>query len=95
LCETFSENPVFHDMSKHIEMKYHYIGDMVQRGAMKLQYIATGEQIDDVLTKPLGKSSHGCKAILAWWQESPPMAVGISAEPFQHGGRKVLPWPLM
>ena len=24
-----SENPVFHDKSKHIEIKYHYIRDMV------------------------------------------------------------------
>jgi hypothetical protein len=24
-----SENPVFHDISKHIEIKYHYIRDMV------------------------------------------------------------------
>jgi hypothetical protein len=26
-----SENLVFHDKSKHIEIKYHYIRDMVQR----------------------------------------------------------------
>ena len=50
-----SENPVFHDKSKHIEIKYHYIRDMVQRGAVKLQYVATEEQIADVLTKPLAK----------------------------------------
>ena len=31
-CVNFSENPVFHDNSKHIEIKYHYIRDMVQRG---------------------------------------------------------------
>ena len=30
-CVKLSENPVFHDKSKHIEIKYHYIRDMVQR----------------------------------------------------------------
>ena len=30
-CVKLSENPVFHDKSKHIEMKYPYIKDMVQR----------------------------------------------------------------
>ena len=31
------ENPVFHDKSTHIKIKYHYISDMVERGVMKLQ----------------------------------------------------------
>jgi hypothetical protein len=31
-----SENPMFHDKSKHVEIKYHYIRDLVQRGAVKL-----------------------------------------------------------
>ena len=30
-CVKLSENPVYHDKSKHIEIKYHYIRDMVQR----------------------------------------------------------------
>ena len=51
-CVKLSENPVFHDKLKHIEIKYHYIMDMVQIGAVKLQYVATDEQIADVLTKP-------------------------------------------
>ena len=42
-CVKLSENPVFHDTSKHIEIKYHYIRDMVQRGAVKLQYVAIDE----------------------------------------------------
>ena len=28
-CVKLSENPVFHDKSKHIDIKYHYIRDMV------------------------------------------------------------------
>ena len=35
-CLKLTENPVFHDKSKHIEMKYHFIRDMVQKGAIKL-----------------------------------------------------------
>ena len=38
---------------KHIEMKYHYIRDMVQKGVIKLQYVATNMQVVDILTKPL------------------------------------------
>ena len=50
-----SENLVFHDKSVHIEIKYHYIRDMVHKGAVKLQYVVTKEQIADVLTKPLAR----------------------------------------
>ena len=50
-----SENPVCHDKSKHIEIKYHYIRDMMQRGAVKLQYVATDEQIANVLTKSIAR----------------------------------------
>ena len=50
-----SENLVFHDKSKHIEIKYHYIRDMVQRGVVKLQYVATNDQIVDVLMNPLAR----------------------------------------
>jgi hypothetical protein len=42
-CIKMIENHVFHDKSKHIEIRYHYIHDMVQRGALKLQYISTDE----------------------------------------------------
>ena len=40
-CIKLTENPVFHDKSKHIEKKFHYIWDMVQRGVVKLQYVPT------------------------------------------------------
>ena len=47
------ENIIFHDKSKHIEIKYHFIWDMVQKGAIKPKYLPTEEQVADVLTKPL------------------------------------------
>ena len=58
-CIKLSENPVFHDKSKHIEIKYQYIHDMVEKGVVKLQYIATDEQVVDVLTKPSSRVKFG------------------------------------
>jgi hypothetical protein len=54
-CIKMTENPVFHDKTKHIEIQYHYICDMVQKGVVKLQYVGTDEQVADVLTKPLSR----------------------------------------
>jgi hypothetical protein len=54
-CIKITENLVFHDRSKHMDIHYHYICDMVQRGALKLQYVSTDEQVVDVLTKPLSR----------------------------------------
>jgi hypothetical protein len=50
-CIKLSENPVFHDWSKHIKIQYHFICDYVQRGAMELQYISTKEQVSYILTR--------------------------------------------
>jgi hypothetical protein len=43
-CIKLSENLVFHDRSKHIDIRYHFIRDCVQRGAMRLDYIQTDEK---------------------------------------------------
>ena len=54
-CIKMTENPLFHDKSKHIEIRYFYIWDMIHKGAIKLQYASTYEQFVDVLTKPLSR----------------------------------------
>jgi hypothetical protein len=51
-CIKMTENPVFHGKSKHIDIRYYYICDIVQRGAIKLQYVSMDEHVVDVLTKP-------------------------------------------
>ena len=47
-CLELSKNLVFHDKSKHIKIKFHYIRNMVERGVMMLQYVAIEEQIVNV-----------------------------------------------
>ena len=54
-CIKLSLNPVFHNRSKHIEIPYHYVRDMVEKNVIKLEYISTEDQIADTLTKPLAK----------------------------------------
>eukprot|EP00253_Pinus_taeda_P007651 PITA_07651 len=57
-CIKLTENPVFHDRSKHIRIRYHFIRDYVQKGAVKLEYISTDEQVADILTKALPRGKH-------------------------------------
>jgi hypothetical protein len=50
-----SKNPVHHDRSKHIEVKYHYIRECVEGGKIVLEQISTRDQLADIMTKPLGR----------------------------------------
>jgi hypothetical protein len=54
-CIKMMENLAFHNESKHIDIRYLFIRDMLQRRAIKLQYDSTDEQVVDVLTKPLSR----------------------------------------
>ena len=59
-CIKMTVNPILHDKSRHIEIKYHFIWDMVQKRAVKLKYVPTKEQVADVLTKPLLRVKFEC-----------------------------------
>jgi hypothetical protein len=50
-----SKNPVHHDRSKHIEVKYHYIRECVEDGKIVLEQISTKDQLADIMTKSLGR----------------------------------------
>jgi hypothetical protein len=54
-CIRLLEHPVFHERLKHIEIKYYFIRDKFQEGEVKLEYIPTDEQTENILTKPLSK----------------------------------------
>ncbi|XP_066396120.1 uncharacterized mitochondrial protein AtMg00810-like [Miscanthus floridulus] len=48
-----SRNPVFHDHSKHIDARYHFIWECVEDGRVKIEFIGTEEQLADIATKAL------------------------------------------
>ena len=54
-CIKILVNPVFHDRSKHIDIRYHHIRDCVERKIMLLQCIPTKDQDADILTKAVTK----------------------------------------
>jgi transposase InsO family protein len=50
-----AKNPVFHERSKHIRLRYHFIRDCLAEGSIQANYINTKDQLADLLTKPLGR----------------------------------------
>ena len=51
-----SKNPVKYSKTKHIEIRYHFIRDLVERKIVALEYIFTERQNADIFTKPLDRS---------------------------------------
>jgi hypothetical protein len=49
------KNPVFHERSKHIDTKYHFIREKVEEGLIDVKYCGTNDQLADILTKPLAR----------------------------------------
>ncbi|KAG6512493.1 hypothetical protein ZIOFF_030614 [Zingiber officinale] len=47
------KNPVFHGRSKHIDTRFHFIRECVEKGQILVEFVNTGEQRADVLTKAL------------------------------------------
>lgn len=53
-----AEKDIQHRGTKHIEVRYHYIRHEVEKGTFRLEYVASKDQLADVLTKALTKASH-------------------------------------
>lgn len=52
-----SKNPVLHSRTKHFELKYHFLRETVQNKEIALEYVSSKEQLVDIFTKPLPKTT--------------------------------------
>ena len=50
-----AKNLVLHDRSKHIDVKFYFLRDYVDGGQIIIEFVETGQQLADVLTKLLGR----------------------------------------
>ena len=48
-----AKNPVHHQRSKHIDIKYHFIRSEIQNGHVIVNYVPTENNVADIFTKPV------------------------------------------
>lgn len=51
-------NPFFHARTKHINIRHHFVREVVESGQVVLGHVASDEMPADVLTKALTKPKH-------------------------------------
>ena len=51
-----TQNPVLHSRTKHIDVRYHFIRDHVEKKNVRIEYVRTEKQIADIFTKPLSEA---------------------------------------
>ncbi|GAA0174824.1 hypothetical protein LIER_28134 [Lithospermum erythrorhizon] len=50
---SISKNPVQHSWTKHIDIRHHFIRDLVEEKVVKLENVSTDKQVADIFTKGL------------------------------------------
>jgi hypothetical protein len=57
-CIAISQDPISHQRTKHIDVRYHYIRELIAYGKTTVEYLPTESMLADILTKPLGITAY-------------------------------------
>ncbi len=52
------ETSIFDKGLRHVNLSYAFIHDEVNNGAVKMEFVPSGEQLAGILTKPLKRDQH-------------------------------------
>ena len=52
---SMAKNPIFHQRTRHINRKYHFIREALQEGVINMKFCRSEEQLADIFTKALPK----------------------------------------
>jgi hypothetical protein len=62
LCDNESairmtDNPIEHNRTKHIDIRYHFLRGHQQKGDIEISYVSAHNQLADIFTKPLDEKT--------------------------------------
>ena len=57
-AEKLASNPVFHKRTKHIDIRFHHVREVVKKKEICLLYCPTEHMVADIFTKSLAKIKH-------------------------------------
>ncbi|KAM2532001.1 hypothetical protein PS1_000671 [Malus domestica] len=58
-AQEIAENPVQHDITKHVEVDHHFIKEKLEKKIVSIPFVNSEEQLADILTHAVSSRSFG------------------------------------
>ena len=56
-CIKIANSPAINDRTKHIDIRHHFLKELIRLGVFNLTYLSITDMLADILTKPLDIAS--------------------------------------
>lgn len=70
-AQRLATNPVYHARTKHIDIRHHFVREVVESGQVTIEHVGTNSMPADILTKALPRAKHEtCVNLLGLMKQS-------------------------